>query len=191
MTEQVDAFAQAMSQVDPISGETSVDIDVFKSAFRAHPSGIAVLTADAGDGPVAMTISSLSSLSTDPPLVVFSASSHSSASSTITRAETVVVHLLTANELWLAELGTRGGVDRFADKQSWTRFSTGEPFFLSASAWLRAKIVHRVNAGNAQLCIARIVEASTKDGFDDQAGPPLVYHAKHWHCLGEHSKIPA
>ena len=77
MTEQVDAFAQAMSQVDPISGETSVDIDVFKSAFRAHPSGIAVLTADAGDGPVAMTISSLSSLSTDPPLVVFSASSHS------------------------------------------------------------------------------------------------------------------
>ena len=35
--------------------------DLFKDAFRAHPAGIAVLTAQGPDGPVGLTASSVSS----------------------------------------------------------------------------------------------------------------------------------
>ena len=57
--------------------------DEFKAAFRQHPSGIAVITADAGSGPVAMTASSVFSVSADPPVLVFSVSAMSSAAPSI------------------------------------------------------------------------------------------------------------
>lgn len=52
----------------------SVDVDTFKAAFRMHPAGVAVITTDSGDRPAAMTVSSLASVSTEPPMVVFSLS---------------------------------------------------------------------------------------------------------------------
>jgi len=46
----------------------------FREAFRRHPAGVAVITADPGDRPVAMTVSSLISVSAAPPIVAFSLS---------------------------------------------------------------------------------------------------------------------
>ncbi|GMA36300.1 hypothetical protein GCM10025876_25040 [Demequina litorisediminis] len=85
----------------------SLPADDFKAVFRGHPGGVAVITADAGDGPVALTASSVSSVSADPPLLVFSISASSSASDVLSRAETVVVHLLDARDLELAKPGRR------------------------------------------------------------------------------------
>jgi flavin reductase (DIM6/NTAB) family NADH-FMN oxidoreductase RutF len=43
--------------------------DAFLAAVRHHPSGVAIITADAGEGPVALTVSSLISISATPPMV--------------------------------------------------------------------------------------------------------------------------
>src|SRR6476659_4568964 len=96
--------------VSPVDVEpVGLDPDAFKAAFRMHPAGIAVVTADDGNGPVAMTVSSLFSVSAVPALLVFSASALSSSTSTIRAAETVVVHMLTDDDLDLARLcATRG-----------------------------------------------------------------------------------
>jgi len=40
-----------------VATEERVSVDEFNRAFRLHPAGVAVVTADAGDGPVAMTVS--------------------------------------------------------------------------------------------------------------------------------------
>jgi flavin reductase (DIM6/NTAB) family NADH-FMN oxidoreductase RutF len=71
----------------------------------------------------------VSSVSADPPLLTFSISALSSASTTLQRADTVVVHLLDADDLDLARLGATSGVDRFADRAAWSRLATGEPVF--------------------------------------------------------------
>lgn len=63
----------SMNTVD-LDQRSAVSADDFKFAFRHHPAGVAVVTADAGDGPVAMTVSSLSSVAIAPPTLVFSAS---------------------------------------------------------------------------------------------------------------------
>ena len=104
---------------------TSLPPQSFKDLFRGHPGGVAVITADAGDGPVALTATSVSSVSADPPLLTFSISALSSASTTLQRADTVVVHLLDADDLALARLGATSGVDRFADRAAWSRLATG------------------------------------------------------------------
>jgi flavin reductase (DIM6/NTAB) family NADH-FMN oxidoreductase RutF len=181
--------------VVPITDEEaadSVSAESFKSAFRLHPSGVAVVTADPGDGPVAMTVSSLSSVSTEPPLLVFSVSVISSSSPAFERAESVVVHMVGTDQLWLARLGATSGIDRFADTSAWTRLPTGEPVFPAAYAWLRGNIVQRIEAGNSVLCVVHVIETSGSSAGQETGGPganPLVYHARAWHHLGDHSKI--
>lgn len=169
----------------------SIDADTFKAAFRMHPAGVAVITADAGERPAAMTISSLASVSTEPPMVIFSLSRMSGATQTFLESDSVVVHLLGSAQLWLAQLGATGGVDRFADTTRWTRLPSGEPVFPDTYAWLRGNIVHRMEAGNSVVCVAHIVQASVHDGetLDRDPAAPLVYHARAWHELSIESTI--
>ena len=69
-----------------MEAEPRISAEQFRFAFRSHPAGVAVVTADAGDGPVAMTVSSVASISIDPPTLMFSASAISSSTPTICRA---------------------------------------------------------------------------------------------------------
>lgn len=39
----------------------------FRAIFRGHPDGVSLITADAGDSPVAVTATSVASISVDPP----------------------------------------------------------------------------------------------------------------------------
>lgn len=165
----------------------------FKAAFRTHPAGVAVITADAGDGPIALTATSVISVSADPPLLVFSVSENSSSLPTLTKADTVVVHLLSADQLGLAILGATSGIDRFADTSIWSRLSTGEPYFVNAPVWIRGKIVDRMDAGRSVVLAVEALEARTPDrgspNADAAQSNPLVYHNRVWHVLGEQSKI--
>ncbi|WP_368680287.1 flavin reductase family protein (plasmid) [Rhodococcus opacus] len=165
----------------------------FKAAFRNHPGGVAVITADAGGGPVALTATSVSSVSADPPLLVFSISGSSSSTPTIRQSQTVVVHLLSAEQLALAKLGSTSGIDRFADTSIWERLPTGEPLFPAAHAWIRGSIVEKLQAGNSFVVLVEALQANVP-GSDDEATDasetePLVYHNRTWHKLSDHSRI--
>jgi flavin reductase (DIM6/NTAB) family NADH-FMN oxidoreductase RutF len=169
---------------------SSLSPDDFKALFRGHPGGVAVITADAGDGPVALTATSVSSVSADPPLLIFSISSQSSASDVLSRAETVVVHLLDAHDLELAELGAAHGVDRFAETHRWTRLVTGEPVYRDVRAWVRCAVIDRMDAGASTVIAAHALQSHIeRDVHHDAAGDALVYHNRTWHRLGEHSRI--
>ncbi|WP_211327438.1 flavin reductase family protein [Subtercola boreus] len=174
------------------SAET-VTPDQFKAAFRNHPAGVAVITADAGDGPVALTATSVFSVSAEPPLLVFSISELSSSTPTIRRADTVVVHLLGADQLDIAKLGATSGIDRFADTSIWKRLPTGEPYFPAAHAWIRGRIVNRMEAGGSTVVAVQALETHAPDPgaaeADAAQAHPLVYHNRTWHRLDEGSKI--
>ncbi len=168
---------------------TSLSADEFKSLFRGHPGGVAVITADAGDGPVALTATSVSSVSAEPPLLIFSVSALSSASDVLLRAETVVVHLLDAHDLDVARLGATSGVDRFAETHRWTRLITGEPVYNDVRAWVRCAVIGRMDAGGSTVIAAHALHSQLARDVDDANGDALVYHNRTWHRLGEHSRI--
>mgnify|MGYP000335388370 CR=1 FL=1 len=153
------------------------------AASRRH----AVITADAGDGPVAITATSVFSVSAEPPLLVFSLSNHASSAPTIRRADTVVVHLLGAEQLHIATLCATSGVDRFADTGIWTRLATGEPYFPSTHAWIRGRIIDQMAAGSSTIIAVHALES--KVSTDEPGSDPLVYHNRTWHSLGEHSAL--
>ncbi|MDX2376787.1 flavin reductase family protein [Microbacterium sp. LRZ72] len=160
--------------------------DEFKAAFRLHPAGVALITADPSGTPIALTASSVSAVSADPPLVMFSVSVQSSSAEVLRRAETVVIHLLASHNVDLAVLGATSGVDRFADTGRWSRLSTGEPVFDDAHTWLRAQVLHRIDAGGSTVFVctgiqARLAETASTDG--------LVYRNRTWHRVGADSVV--
>jgi flavin reductase (DIM6/NTAB) family NADH-FMN oxidoreductase RutF len=181
-------------QPPPEADTEYLSADEFRIAFRNHPAGVALITADAGDGPVALTATSVFSVSIDPPQLVFSISEMSSSTPTIRRSKTVVVHLLGAGQIALAKLGATSGIDRFADHTLWRRLPTGEPYFPSAHAWIRGRIVNTMDAGGSTVVAVLALEAKTApDGESPLAAAeaePLVYHNRTWHHLSEASKIP-
>lgn len=168
----------------------SLSADDFKALFRGHPGGVAVITAEGPDGPVALTATSVSSVSVDPPLLIFSVSSLSSAAPALLAAETVVVHLLDAEDLEIARLAATSGVDRFADRTLWSRLVTGEPVYHGVRAWVRCSVVERMNAGGSTVVAAHALQSDiTRDVAPGEHGDALVYHNRTWHRLGEHSRI--
>ncbi|MGG7450212.1 flavin reductase family protein [Plantibacter auratus] len=193
-------------------GFASLSPDDFKSAFRQHPAGVSVITADDGSGPVGLTATSVFSVSAEPPLLVFSVSSLSSSAPTITASDTVVVHLLGSEQLQIAKLCATSGIDRFADTSIWDRLPTGEPYFTGNGVWIRGRIVNRMEAGTSTVIAVHALESSVSQpqaaeepvraepaaeapapaaptfspSFD---GAPLVYHNRTWHRLDANSQI--
>lgn len=167
--------------------------DEFKAAFRNHPAGVAVITADAGDGPVMLTATSVFSVSAEPPILVFSLSGASSSTPTIVRADTVVVHLLSADQIDIAQLGATSGIDRFADTSIWSRLPTGEPFFPAAGVWIRGRVVDRMEAGTSTVVAVEALQAKAprpgSPDADASESRPLVYHNRTWHQLHDGSKL--
>lgn len=162
----------------------SLSSDEFKAVFRGHPGGVAVITADAGDGPVALTATSVSSVSADPPLLIFSVSSQSSAAPVLAAAETVVVHLLDAEDLRVAEIGATSGIDRFAELP-WSRLVTGEAVYHGVRAWVRCAVIDRMDAGGSTVIAAHALQAI----ISRESTSPLVYHNRTWHRLGQDTAI--
>lgn len=155
----------------------------FREAFRHHPSGVAVIAADPGDGPVALTISSLISVSANPPTVAFSLSTKSSATPALLRAETVVIHFMRLSDLSIAQLGATSGIDRFGPGINWERLPTGEPHYSEVTTWFRAKIKGQLPVDGATIIAAELVEghAEVLDGNPEDLS--MVYLDRRWHGL--------
>lgn len=190
MVKRIEEREELSPGLDDLTGALSPDD--FKAAFRNHPAGVAVITADDGAGPVAMTVTSVFSVSAVPPLLVFSASELSSSTPTIERAETLVVHLLGADRLELAKLAATSGVDRFGPGIAWDRLPTGEPYYTEVATWIRGRIVNRLRAGASTLFVVEALQARSPAAgsvdADAASAHPLVYHNRTWHVLGEHSR---
>ena len=178
----------------PLASLGGLSSDDFKGAFRNHPAGVAVITADAGGGPVGLTATSVFSVSAEPPLLVFSVSELSSSTPTICAADTLVVHLLGADQLHIAQLCATSGINRFADTSLWERMDSGEPYFPAASAWIRGRVIDRIGAGTSTVIVVHALAAKAPSRDSEHAAVaasrPLVYHNRTWHALGDHSRIP-
>ena len=155
--------------------------DMFRDAFRAHPAGVAVLTADAGQGPVALTVSSLISLSPDPAMVAFSLSSRSSSAATLLEAGRLVIHMVRWPDIELARGGATSGIDRFAE-HPWERLADGEPRYTDVENWFRARIAHVLPLEGATLVVAELLDGHVAP-MTAEGSPPLVYHDRLWHSL--------
>ncbi len=164
---------------------TALVTAAFREAFRCHPAGVAVITASAGGAPVAMTVSSLISVSAEPPTVAFSLSARSGATAAVLAAGSVVIHLLRYADLDLARLGATPGADRFAPGIPWERLPTGEPRYTAVATWFRARIRGALPVEGATVVTAEMLDGATGDNAGAPEHESLIYLDRRWHRLRE------
>lgn len=156
----------------------ALDAAVFRSAFRRHAAGVAVITADGPQGPVGFTATSLTSVAAEPPLLSFGVSLGSSSWPALAEAPYVGVHVLGDHQQELAAVFARSGADRFGPPTAWSAGPYGVPLLHGVSAWLVGRVLNRVPAGDHRIVVAQAVAA-------DPHGPggPLLYHQGGFHRL--------
>lgn len=127
----------------------------FRQAMRRLTGGVAIITAGKQDEITGMTVTSLTSLSADPPRLLVNINRRASSFSLIARHKGFGVNILGANQRDIAERFSNGrfnGKERF-DGFAWTRGASGVPLLSEALAALECEvdeIIERYSHGDCR-----------------------------------------
>ncbi|MFE3179281.1 flavin reductase family protein [Streptomyces violascens] len=152
--------------------------ELFKSVFRQHAAGVAVITAQRGGRPVGFTATSLNSVAAEPPLISFGIGTGSSSWPVVAEADHIGVHILGEHQQDLAATFARSGADRFGPATGWRTGPEGVPVLDGVLAWLVCKVVARIPAGDHRIVLGQAVV-----GDPAGAGRPLLYHQGRFNAL--------
>jgi flavin reductase (DIM6/NTAB) family NADH-FMN oxidoreductase RutF len=182
------ALEELLAQQD----EPQLTPDEFKTIFRNHPAGVAVVALRHEGRPVGFTATSVISISAAPPLLAFSLASTSSSWPAVSDADTLTVSFLADHQDHVSTRFATSGIDRFADG-GWTALPTGEPVIDGAVSWFRARVVQRTPVGDSYLVSLRALESNLTAAGDQNARQPqafpLVYKNRNYHRLGDNTTI--
>jgi flavin reductase (DIM6/NTAB) family NADH-FMN oxidoreductase RutF len=147
------------------SAVLKIDRDVssgeFRNAMRHLAGGVSVITAGRGRDISGMTVTSVSSLSVDPPTLIVSINRESSSWPLLRRYGYFGVNILTADQVDIAErfAGKDGlkGAARFAGAQ-WITRASGVPLLGGALAAIDCEVEDVVERHSHAIVIGRVLE---------------------------------
>jgi flavin reductase (DIM6/NTAB) family NADH-FMN oxidoreductase RutF len=152
MTIVVPTFARATPDHDIAAAD-------FRGAMRHLVGGVSVITVGQGQDISGMTVTSVSSLSTDPPSLIVSINRSASSWPLLLRERVFGVNILTADQLDVAErFAGRDGVkgrDRFAGAV-WTTAKTGVPLLVDALVAADCEVEEIVERHSHGIVIGRV-----------------------------------
>ncbi len=135
---------------------TTIDPRTFRDTLGQFLTGVTIVTAEAPDGtPVGLTVNSFTSVSLEPPLVLFCIDKNAGSYEGIVNAQGYAVHILGSDQVDLANRFATRGADRFGGL-NYTRGFYGAPILPGALALLECRTVQRVDAGDHTILIGRV-----------------------------------
>lgn len=153
-------------QMDPESAQKK-----YRRALSRFATGVAVMTTTQNDGtPAGVTVNSFSSVSLEPPLILWSLALHSSVFIHFENGARFGVNILASSQTELSRRFSTRSPDRFAGV-SWSLGAAGVPLLVNALATFECAVEARHPAGDHMIFIGRVLD------YDDTAGEPLVFHS--------------
>ena len=151
------------SVVRAVSIETEVTASDFRNAMRQLTGGVSVITAGKGRDISCMTVTSVSSLSVDPPALIVSINREASSWPLVKRYGFFGVNILTSDQIDIAERFTgKGGLkgaDRFAGAR-WTTRASGVPLLVGALAAIDCEVEDTVERHSHAIVIGRVLDVA-------------------------------
>ncbi|MER8865462.1 flavin reductase family protein [Mesorhizobium sp. M0751] len=139
------------------------DPRLLRNAFGRFATGVTVVTTGTADGPVAITANSFSSVSLDPPLVLWSIGRHSRRFEAFANSAHYAIHVLAEDQIDLCWRFSKSGTD-FADLDlSWSEH--GVPLLPRALARFECSVVDRFPAGDHMILLGCVLELETQEGL--------------------------
>ena len=146
------------------------DAATYRTVLGHFATGVALITAFDGDEPVGMACNSFTSVSLEPPLVLFCAAKSSSTWPRIQAAQKWAANILAEDGEQVCRLFAEKGADRFA-KIAYGTGRTGAPILEDAIAYVDCETVAEHDAGDHLLVVGKVVEL----GYAAEGKPLLFY----------------
>lgn len=154
--------------------------DGFKDALSCWCSGVSVVTTRGNGGLMyGLTVSSFSSLSLDPPLILVCIDSRNRFKDMVRESAGFAVSILDARQRdasnYFARPGRSPSTDFTEIDGDWT--ASGQPVVKDSMAWLACALHESIEVGDHTIVIGRVVETWSSEGT------PLLYFKRGYRTL--------
>jgi flavin reductase len=145
----------------------------YVAAMGNAPTAVSVVAVGGTDGPVAQTVSALSSVSADPPTLLVCVNRRSPLCGQAAAAGYFSVNLLAASQAEISETFA-GRSDRPYDFRTarWEVGCTGAPVLGGAAATFECVLAEAIDAATHVILLGRVLSCTSS------AQTPLVHHAR-------------
>ncbi|MFJ9173673.1 flavin reductase family protein [Streptomyces sp. NPDC102360] len=150
---------------------TTGDPAVFRRVLGHAPTSVCVVTATTPQGSVGVTVGSFTSVSLDPPLVVFYGGRQSASAAAIIGAGRFCVNVLAEDQQAVCAAFAGRAADRFATGR-WEQSATAPPRLQAAAAWIECDVEDSFPAGDHVAVTGRVRSLAAADGHRK----PLIFH---------------
>jgi flavin reductase (DIM6/NTAB) family NADH-FMN oxidoreductase RutF len=153
--------------------------EAFRRACGRFATGVAIVTTMDGDGnPHGLTINSFSSVSLDPPLVLFCLDRASQTRTAFETSISFVVNILYKSQRDLSHRFATRQDERFTGLR-YREGTLGAPVLTDCLANLECRRHAIIDGGDHIILIGEVVQVSTREG------EPLLYFAGRYRQLGK------
>jgi 3-hydroxy-9,10-secoandrosta-1,3,5(10)-triene-9,17-dione monooxygenase reductase component len=142
--------------------------EAFRHVLGHLPTGVTVITAHGADEPTGMAANSVTSVSLDPPLILFCPAKSSETWPAIRSAGRFCVNIMAGHHEEATRRFALKGVDRFSGV-SYSQRDTG-PALDDAVAWIECSLRDEHDAGDHTIVVADVLAIEAASG-----GAPLVF----------------
>jgi 3-hydroxy-9,10-secoandrosta-1,3,5(10)-triene-9,17-dione monooxygenase reductase component len=158
----------AQTQDDPI--DDTIDPQALRAVCSHFITGVTVVTTRVDDGPVGITINSFTSVSLEPPLVLFCIHEQSGLRQVLQDVGVFAVNILAEDQDQVSRFFATTGRDRFTDVR--TRIGpSGAPILTDALAYLDCRLVKEMEGGDHAIVLGEVVDADVQRAEDS----PLTF----------------
>ena len=173
MTSDFEEALDAAPGRTPVGGgaatSSAFDTARFREVLGHFATGVTVVTALDGDGPVGFTCQAFTSLSLDPPMVALAPGKSSTSWPRIAAAGTFCVNILAEGQEAICRDFAVSGGDKF-DGIGWRPAGNGAPLLDGVLGWVECRFVRSHDAGDHELVIGAVQDMGVGPGR------PLVYY---------------
>jgi 3-hydroxy-9,10-secoandrosta-1,3,5(10)-triene-9,17-dione monooxygenase reductase component len=155
------------THVPALSG---TDDALLRHVLGHFPTGVAVVTAMTDLGPVGMSMNSFTSVSLDPPLVLFCPALSSRTWPKLHQAGGMAINVLSAGQESVSRQFSGPELDRFVGTE-WSAGDNGAPLLSEALGWLECTMRAEHPAGDHTVVIAEIERL----GVHREISEPLMF----------------
>ncbi|MDE1853527.1 MAG: flavin reductase family protein [Thaumarchaeota archaeon] len=147
-----------------------------KSAMRAYPQGVTVVTTDSADGPKGLTVSSFTSVSLDPPLVLLSIAKGSAMHNLFRDAKAYAVNFLADDQKSVSDrfAGRTEAKDRF-EGVKYAKGLSGSPLISGVRAVVECRAWKVYDGGDHSILVGEVISARALN-----SKRPLVYYSQQY-----------
>lgn len=155
----------------------SFDTAGFRHAMGQFATGITIVTGRDPEGrPFGLTVNSFTSVSLDPPLVLFCLATRSELNGPLGLTKMYGVSVLSEDQEDWSTRFAKPGADRFAGVET-ADGAHGLPLVPGALAWLECRVASVLAGGDHSIYVGEVLS------IDVRPGRPLLYHGSAYRHL--------